>query len=453
MKQTALAATLMCAAMLPAALTAASAQTMTTFNGLSVLPGKIIPGRGQVLTPASSLEAPGDIGRRAHTHYKIFASDAKLDNNVSTLQLVSNSPDANTPASVACIYGLVRQTHGCDPRVVLKTARGGSQVIAIVDAFHNPTALADLQRFSTDLGLPAPRLEVVFCTSSTDPTPRCATNVTPPSIDQGWAGEIALDVQWAHAMAPRAKIILVEAFSSSFNNLLMAEDAAARLVARAGGGEVSNSWGGSEFSQQTGFDSHFSRKGVVFFASTGDHKCSGGGDQCPDVNWPSTSPNVVGVGGTSITRSAKGAYRTQSSWIDGGGGLSSVYSRPKFQNAVKGRVGTARGVPDVSALADPETGAFVFCSAGTCGSSGGYFLFGGTSLASPIVAALTNAAGTFRQSSNAQNTFQYPELGSASFLDVKTGQCINGPGGTQVNALAGWDVCSGIGAPVDLSGF
>lgn len=430
---------------------------MTTFNGLSVKPGRIIPGVGQVLTPASSIEQPGDIGRRAHTHYKIFKTDKPLgpSNRVDPAQLTFDSADANTPASAACIYGLVPARLGCDPRKVLKTARGGSNAIGIVDAHHNPTALADLQRFSSDLGLPPPRLEVVFCTSASAASPRCATDVTPPSLDQGWAGEITLDIQWAHAMAPRAKIILVEAATASFADLLLAEDTAALLVARAGGGEVSNSWGGQEFSGQTAFDSHFVRRNVVFYASTGDHKCSGGGDQCADIEYPSTSPNVVAVGGTSITRNAAGAYRTQAAWIDGGGGLSSVYPRPRFQNGgpVKRRVGSVRGVPDVAALADPETGGVIFCSAGTCGSSGGYFLFGGTSLASPMVAAMTNAAGTFRASSFAQNLIQYPQINTAPFLDVRTGNCLNGPGGTQVRAAASWDVCSGIGAPTDLTGF
>jgi hypothetical protein len=426
--------------MLAAATTAAAAQgAPATFNGLSVRLGTIIPGVGQVVIPYSSIEQPGDAGVRAHTHYRILKTIAPVvPPNARPAGARPLLSEPETPASLACVYRLVKQTDGCDPNVVTRNASGGSQVIAIVDAFHNATAAEDLQTFSDQFGLRTPKLDIVFCSST-----KCGVK-TPPPPDQGWAFEIALDIQWAHAMAPKAKIILVEANSNSFADLLLAEDKAAELVAAAGGGQVSNSWGSSEFSSQTDFDGHFVKPGVVFFASTGDHK---GGTTNPDVEWPSTSPNVIGVGGTTIVRNKNHIFQSESAWIDGGGGLSAVYGRPRFQKVVKQQVGKTRGVPDVSWNADPASGAIVFCSAGTCGSSGGFFVVGGTSLAAPAIAAMTNNAGHFRTSGDDEHTALYHGLGGKRFNDIVDGKCGNGTGGAFVNAVAGWDRCTGIGTP------
>jgi kumamolisin len=195
---------------------------------------------------------------------------------------------------------LVTVTPGCDPNTVTAVSTRGSKVVAIVDAFHYSTALADLRTFSTQFGLPAPKLEVVF-----------AGRRRPPA-NYGWALEEALDIQMVHALAPQAKIILVEAASDSIADLMAAEDKASALVSAAGGGEVSNSWGGSEFTGQLSLDSHFSQPRVVYFASTGD---------APGASWPSTSANVVAVGGTSTSRSpTTGAFLGKSAGRKGAGG-------------------------------------------------------------------------------------------------------------------------------------
>jgi kumamolisin len=156
-------------------------------------------------------------------------------------------------------------TPGCDPNIVTTVSNRGSKVVVIVDAFHYSSALADLILYSTQFGLPAPtpaNFQVVFGTPD---------SVQPP-VDPtfGWEFEEALDIEMAHAMAPNAKVILVEAASDSNADLLFAEDVASALVAAAGGGDVSNSWGESEFPGQLALDSHFSRPNVVYFASTGD---------------------------------------------------------------------------------------------------------------------------------------------------------------------------------------
>src|SRR5271169_5349128 len=265
---------------------------------------------GQVTIPASSTERKGDIGLRAHTNIKIFTPTGGLPKESSAA--VSGPPFAGylfeTPASLACIYNLVPQSAGCNPNTVTAVPTGGSTSIAIVDAYDDPGAAKDLAKFSKQCGLPPANFQVVFATG------------TRPFNDPGWESEESLDVQWAHAMAPNAKLYLVEAASNSFYDLFTAETVAASLVAADGGGVVSNSWGGSEFADETAYDSFFSYPGVVYLASTGDG---------PGVIYPSASPNVVAVGGTTISRGGNGgAYIFESAWNSTGGGISQYEAIP-----------------------------------------------------------------------------------------------------------------------------
>jgi kumamolisin len=295
---------------------------------------------GHVVIPKSSIPGPEDAGKRAHTNTRVFVPNGSTKPQAAIARPLVGPPVTGfffeTPASLACIYRLVPVTPGCDPNVVTTVSNRGSKVVVIVDAFHYSSALADLTQFSSQFGLPAPtpaNFQVVFGTSG---------SVQPP-VDPtfGWEFEEALDIEMAHAMAPNAKVILVEAASDSNADLLFAEDMASTLVAAAGGGEVSNSWGQFEFPGQLALDTHFSTPKVVYFASTGD---------APGVSWPSTSANVVAVGGTSTSRwPSTGAFRGESSWSDAGGGLSAIVPRPAYQNNISFIVGTQRGVPDISA--------------------------------------------------------------------------------------------------------
>ena len=163
---------------------------------------------------------------------------------------------------------------------------------------------------------------------------------------------------------PNAHIYLVEAASNSDTDLLIGVDVAAQLVATAGGGEVTNSWGGAEFSGEANYELHFiSSQNVVFFASTGD---------TPGTEWPSVSPNVVAAGGTSLSRNldANLTYRLDTAWEDGGGGPSAYFARPAYQNALAARIGSQRSVPDIAFDANPRTGVWVSCSV-SCGNSAG----------------------------------------------------------------------------------
>jgi subtilase family serine protease len=238
-------------------------------------------------------------------------------------------------------------------------------------------------------------------------------------------------------MAPGAEIVLVEAASSSFADLMIAEDMASKMVNAAGGGEVSNSWGGSEFSGEVSYDSHFVKQGVVFFASSGDG---------PGTIWPGSSPNVVSAGGTTVRRSpATGAFLNEYPWDSAGGGLSRYEPRPSFQTTIASVVGNFRGVPDLSFDSNPITGVWVFDS-----NAWGWNIVGGTSVASPALAGIINSAGSFHASSNAELAAIYSNRTvAADFRDITTGYC--GPYGGYSGA-AGWDLCTGVGVVTGKGG-
>ncbi len=394
-----------------------------SFGAVSLASAQALHLGGQITIPASSTELKRDIGLRAHTNIKIFTPTGGLPQEGAAA--VSGPPFAGylfeTPASLACIYNLAPQSAGCNPNAVTAVSNGGSTSIAIVDAYDNPGAAKDLAKFSKQFGLPPANLQVVFATG------------TRPLRDSGWEIEESLDVQWAHAMAPNAKLYLVEAASNSFYDLFTAETVAASIVANDGGGVISNSWGGSEFSSENAFDSFFTYPGVVYFASTGDG---------PGVIYPSASPYVVAVGGTTLSRNAStGAYIFESAWNSTGGGLSQYEAIPSYQKGVANVVGTQRGVPDVSAAADPNSGLWVRDS-----GNGGWYIVGGTSASSPIWAGIVSAAGNNLGSSEAELTTIYKNRSNKlDFSDVKSGVC--GPWNSNLSQV-GYDLCTGVGSPV-----
>jgi kumamolisin len=384
----------------------------------SLAPAQIKSVSGKVFTPDSSIEKPSDIGKRAHTNIKLFLPNEPMKDS-QPLGPPFSGYAYETPASLGCVYGLVKPVvTGCNPNTVTVNPSGGAKMIAIVDAYDAPNAAADLSKFSTQFGLPAANFEVVYASGSK------------PAYNAGWELEESLDVQWSHAMAPDAQIVLVEAASNSDSDLLTAEAVASKMVNAAGGGEVSNSWGGSEFSGETSYDSDFVKANVVFFASTGDS---------PGTEWPSISPNVVAAGGTTVRRNpSTGKYLSEYPWDSAGGGVSEYESIPSYQSKISSIVGNGRGVPDLSFDANPITGVWVLIS-----KQGGWFIVGGTSVASPSLAGVINSAGSFEASSNAELTTIYGNLGVAADLrDITTGYC--GPY-AGYSGVKGWDFCTGVG--------
>jgi kumamolisin len=384
---------------------------------------------GTVITPSSSIPQPGPI---AHTNVHLYQPLGMPAVTSRSASPAVGPPVTGlfieTPQSIACIYRFVSAVPGCNPDHVNAVPHGGSRTIVIVDAYDAPFALSDLQTFSAQFGLPVPNLgnfRVYYSDKN-----GVQTNV-PPNYDAGWEVEISLDIQWAHAMAPNANIILVEAVSNQFNDLLAGVNLANNLLSAAGGGEISMSWGGPEVANESTYDSiFFATPGIVYFAATGD---------APGTSFPSVSANVVAVGGTSISRNLLGNFIGESAWYDGGGGVSEFVSKPIYQNSVK-KLGNSplRGVPDIAAVANPRTGVWVYVT-----NALGWNIVGGTSVASPVVAGLVNNTGRFNTSSGAELTQYYRS--PSQFSDVTEGIC--GPH-TGYWSSAGWDFCTGLGSPV-----
>jgi subtilase family serine protease len=393
----------------------------------------VISGVDTVIIPESSTPDPGDAGIKAHTNVRVMASVTAgtiLKKNAAAKVTPGLPPVGGmfyeTPASLACIYQLAKPlVAGCNPNTTTTAASGGSRAIAIVDAYDDPSAATDIASFSKQFNLPTATFSTVYATGRR------------PAMDPtgGWELEEALDIEWAHAMAPGAKIILVEAASANLSDLLTAVTAATAAVNAAGGGEVSMSWGGSEFQGEQSYDQTFSKSGVVFVASAGDS---------PGTEWPSVSPNVVSAGGTSTSRNpVTGAFAQQTSWQVTGGGVSAYETRPTFQSSVSSTVGAYRGVPDIAFDADPATGVWVI-------DENTWYVVGGTSVAAPSLAGVINAAGKFNASSAAELTQIYGKLGSAALQNVTGGSC--GPyAGYQ--ATTGYNLCTGVGSPLGLTGF
>jgi kumamolisin len=391
-----------------------------------------------VVVPQSSVAHPGDAGVIAHTNLRLTMPEGgpiAIDPNAQPNELPP-LPGVffETPASLACVYRLVKHPlPGCNPDQTTQTATGGSRAIAIVDAFDDPNAAGDLALFSLIFGLPPADFTVVYASGSQPP-------LDPTG---GWELEESLDIEYAHAMAPGAKLFLVEAASNRGSDLFAAINLASTLVASHGGGEVNMSFSFGEFPQETQYDGLFTTPGVVYFASAGDG---------PGGEWPATSPNVVAAGGTTISRnSLTGQFLLESTWQDAGGGPSLYEARPHFQDAIAGIVGPARGTPDLSFVANPYTGVWVVDTNLYEGKPGGFFIIGGTSVSSPSLAGIINNAGEFHSSSQAENAEIYRHLffDRDDFRGILYGNC-----GVNIGNFATprWDFCTGIGSSIGLSG-
>ena len=332
-----------------------------------------------------------------------------------------------TPADLVSAYKLPAPPSG--------TFAWNGQTVAIVDAYDNPHAVADLAVYRKQFGLPLCSDGSASCILSKVGQSGTATL---PSASSSWGQEINLDVQMAAAACPACKILLVEATSASIANLGTAVDTAARLGATA----ISNSYGGSEFATETTAQSHYNHPGIAVTVSSGD---SGYG-----VEFPAASQYVTAVGGTTLTRTSGGRGWTESAWRGAGSGCSKYIPAPSWQTAIGSC--NKRIVADVSSVADPATGMAMYDSYGTSRNAN-WFVVGGTSAAAPFVAGLYAAA----KASNHQS-FTYGELPythRSSLFDVSSGK--NGTCSTTLKALctavAGYDGPTGLGTANGLGAF
>ncbi len=315
---------------------------------------------------------------------------------------------------------------------------GTGQTIAIVDAYDDPGLVStssaafsssDLAQFDRQFGLPDPP-------SFTKLGQDGSTNLPGTDSTHNWEIEESLDVEWAHAIAPAASIVLVECNSATFQDLVQT---GVRTAADLPGvSVVSMSFGSSEFASESYYDTYFTtpsgHQGVTFVASTGDSGAPGG--------YPAVSANVVAVGGTSLTLNAESSYQNELGWSGSGGGPSTYESKPSFQQNVQSS--SQRTIPDVAFDANPSTGVAVYDS---FAQSNPWLQVGGTSLAAPcwggIVAIADQgrvAAGVGTLDGPGQTLPALYSLSSADFHDVTSGS--NG-----YQATAGYDMVTGIGSP------
>ena len=331
------------------------------------------------------------------------------------------------------------------------TSASTLQTVAVVDAFDDPTAEADLDVYDKQFGLPA-------CTAANGCFRKVnqAGNSSPLPKKQGeWAGETSIDVQMAHAICPGCRILLVEASSEEFSDLGTAVNSAVAL----GASEVSNSYAATEEASDTSLASaYYDHPGVVIAASSGD--CGYLNKACaadPEgANFPADSPRVLAVGGTSLTE-AKGVW-TSTAWNEGGSGCSNVFAAAGWQSSLPEYPATAcgsgRSIADVAAIGDPETGVDVYDSTPEGnGNPTGWGVWGGTSVSSPIVAAEFALAGGAAGVQYPAATL-YAHLGeSAALYDVTAGSTGSCSGASSCKARVGYDGPTGVGSPLALGVF
>jgi subtilase family serine protease len=364
----------------------------------------------------------------------------------------------HTPAQIRAAYGLpAYPAAGTTLTAAQQASFGAGQTIYIVDAYHDATALSDLNAFSAKFGLPS-CTNVTIATTATLPlaappasctfsqvnsTTSYGMTSTVPAFNATWAPESKLDVQWAHAIAPLARIVLLEMPNSLSTSILGAN----MLAGRMGPGVVSMSFGSAEAAWAPSIDYHFTGTGMTYVAAAGDS-----GSQ---VLWPAVSPNVVAVGGTSLNWSGTGT-RYEAAWLHTGGGLSTYEALPSWQSGVTAAGGgtlTHRAVPDVAFNANPMTGEYVALT--MPGDATVWAAYGGTSIAAPQWAGVIAVANAMRAANGKAaigdiHTALYKSIAAvpgnyASAL----GDVVDGTNGTCATCRAGtgFDEATGWGTP------
>ena len=339
--------------------------------------------------------------------------------------LVSKQPQGYGPAQIRAAYNLTGKT-------------SANTIVAIVDAYDDPTAKQDLDTYSKFYSLPI--LPVCKADIAKSPVP-CFTKLSQrgttalPKVNSSWSMEIALDVEAVHAVCENCSIALVEATSPNMKNLFQGVDTAIKIGATI----ISNSWGGPEFSQETNLDSHFNHPGIAFTVSSGD---SGYG-----VQYPAASPYVTAVGGTSLELTDTGNYKDENAWSGAGSGCSQFEAKSSWQ---QDKLCPGRTVADVSAVADPATGAAIYSSTSPKGTKG-WFTVGGTSLAAPIVAGVYALGGipTGKQA----NSLPYLFGTKTNLHDVVGGQNGNCSPNYLCSGKTKYDGPTGLGSPKGAGAF
>jgi subtilase family serine protease len=353
----------------------------------------------------------------AHAATGFAACDAhvRTDANLKPLATVTYT-SGYSPAQLQSAYGL--------------TGLNGTTTVAIVDAYANPNAAADLAAYRNQFGLGAANLTQFNQTGG---------SITTVSGDIGWGQEEMLDLEMVSAACPGCPIIYVGANSASFTDLA----AAVRQAAAKGAKVISNSYGGREFSSETTLTSSYNLAGVTVTASTGD---SGYGAQAP-----AAFASVVAVGGTHLLLDSNGARSSETVWSGAGSGCSAYIGKPSWQHDT---ACTRRTIGDVSAVADPATGVAVYDSYGSTGGAN-WYVFGGTSVSAPLIGGVYGLAGTGSNTA-ASKLYAAP---AGSLFDVTSGsngRCTHGrntAGAYLCTWVVGYDGPTGNGTPIGKAAF
>ena len=357
--------------------------------GAAALAGLAIPG--------AAAAAPGPVERQVH----------RPDHHHAVAPRTTSGPTGLTPAAVKQAYSFPTSL-----------SAGAGQTVAVVIPFDNPKIEADLNAFSTTFGLPA-CTTANYCFKKVDQK----GGKSYPAADKLWAMESALDVEWTHAIAPGARILLVEARSDRLTDVVAAED-------YAGGHAhyVSNSFGIDEFPGESAYDSHFRRSGVSIFVASGDDGAAGG------TGYPASSPDVIAVGGTTLANVGQPGF-AETAWAGSGGGCSGYETAAPAQAASAGyravNCAGKRAVPDVALVADPHSGVSVYDSYKT---SAPWTVLGGTSASTPMWAARAAVSGWAVTAD-----LLYGPASPIRFRDITAGS--NG-----LPALPGFDLVTGLGS-------
>jgi subtilase family serine protease len=335
-----------------------------------------------------------------------------------------------SPAAVTSAYGLNAITF-TSPNGSTVKGDGAGETIALIEAFHDPTIASDLNTFDQAYGLPNATLTV----------DDLAGNLS----NDGWALEESLDVEWAHAIAPAANILVVEASSQTLKGLITAVNVARNTPGVAA---ISMSWGFNEFRQETAYNSTFTTPAghtpITFLASSGDSGSQGGAE------WPATAPSVIAVGGTSLSVGSSGQYQFESAWVGSSGGYSKFEAEPAYQRSIQNT--GKRSSPDVSFDGDPDTGVSVYETSLETGQ-GSWQVVGGTSVGSPawagIIAIADQGRAATGQGSLNGATQTLPTLYALPSSDFHQVASFSRRGGLLADATA--NTATGLGTPVGAS--
>jgi len=405
---------------------------------------------GTIYAPAAQLAESGNAALNAAVIVDTMTVSGNGIANTLTLAAPSGTV-AYTPAQIRAAYGISKLS-----------LDGTGQTIAIVDAYDDPSIFQSLDAFDSQFGLTTsgPTLYNQYGPASSfltvlnqygQATSLPSTDPSGPGTDN-WELEEALDVEWAHAIAPGAQIILVEANSQSLSDLMAS---VATAASQPGVSVVSMSWGFPEgqavfASDEAAYDGVFHVPGVTFVASTGDYGAA-------DTEYPAFSPNVVAVGGTSLMLNTDGSYNSETGWgydsssvgsfIGSGGGISLYEPEPAYQQGVQST--GSRTTPDVSLVADPATGAWI-ADPYNLDPSNPFEIVGGTSLSAPAWSGLLALINQGRAAAGGStlNSTSPTDTQQALYSLPQSDYNVIASGNNGYTAGSGYNLVTGLGTPV-----